>query len=155
MLTCSFWVLQRSKRFENASKEASLLALWHTENCDILSGKAKHLCQFVVLWKGKWKHRSNQRLSALAKLLNDNQLFDVLTLIACNEVSNACNKERTSRWFFAHSHAGAHIANLHADAASFRCMWIALRVILYVVSDADDSSMSQSTQHFKSQWTYA
>ena len=107
-------------------------------NCDILCGKAKHRCQFVMLWKGKRKHRSNQRLSALAKLLNDNQLFDALTLIACNGVSNACDKERTYWWFsanwhagahIANSHAGARIANSHAGATSFRCMWIALRVM--------------------------
>jgi len=89
-------------------------------NCDILGGKANHRCQFVMLWKGKRKQRSYQRLSALAKLLNDNQLFDTLTLIACNGVSSACDKERASWWFTAHSHAGA---------TSIGCMWIALRVM--------------------------
>jgi len=102
-----------------ARKLANTLTHRSTDG-DILGGKAKHRFQFVMLWKGKRKHRSYQRLSALAKLLNDNQLFDTLTLIACNGVSNACDKERTSRWFIAHS---------HARATSFQCMWIALRAM--------------------------
>ena len=136
MLTCKFlsFTMLVNPLKTKTRKHASTLT-HHSTDGDILSRKTKHRCQFVMLWKGKGKRRSYQRLSALAKPLNDNR---VLTLIACNGFSNACDKERTSTWFFAHSHAGAHIANSHAGArianshagaTSFRCMWIALRVM--------------------------
>ena len=114
MLTCKFlsFTMLVNPLKTKTRKHASTLT-HHSTDGDILSRKTKHRCQFVMLWKGKGKRRSYQRLSALAKPLNDNR---VLTLIACNGFSNACDKERTSTWFFAHSHAGAHIANSHAGA---------------------------------------
>jgi len=119
MLTHSFWsfALQINALKTQARKLACTLTHRST-NGDILSRKTKHLFQFVMLWKGKRKHRSYQRLSAFAKLSNDNELFNALTLITCNGVSNAWDKERTSRWFFANTHCCCYEFSMHVNGSA-------------------------------------